>query len=309
MKLPIVFHPAYSPEFDPSHRFPMEKFQLLFNHLKAIGVVDQCQWHTPNKATVEQVALAHDPSYIAAFKNNELSYHAQRRIGLPWSEGVMHRTFLAVGGSILTTELAIKHGMSAHLAGGTHHAHYDEGSGFCIFNDLAICARHALSFPNIERVMIIDADVHQGDGTARILEFDHQIVTVSIHCKQNFPARKAQSDHDIEIEHGTADADYLATIKPQIKYLLTLHDPDFVIYDAGADPHKDDALGLLNLTDDGLFKRDEFILSECAERGIPVACVIGGGYMKDRQRLAEVHSIVHQAALNVFKRHIARDSA
>lgn len=301
MKLPLIYHPGYSPDFDPNHRFPMEKFARLHTRLEQVGLLARCELFQPTPASDEQVALAHDPEYVQHYRENRLSAKAMRRIGLPWSEGVMHRTFLAVGGSLLSTELALQRGLAAHLAGGTHHAHYAEGSGFCIFNDLAICARYALQQPQVERVLIIDTDVHQGDGTARILEGDPQVITASFHCRQNFPARKAQSDWDFELEHQCDDRTYLKLIERQIPYLLDIIEPDFVLYDAGADVHKDDALGLLNLTDDGMYQRDAFVLSECAHRNIPVSCVIGGGYMKDRVRLAEVHSIIHQAAYEVWQ--------
>lgn len=303
MKLPLIYHPGYSPEFDPGHRFPMEKFARLFEHLQATGVIAQCELMQPDAAPEAIIALAHDSDYIRAYRDNQLSAKAMRRIGLPWSEGVMRRTFLAVGGSLLSTEMALQRGLSAHLAGGTHHAHHAEGSGFCIFNDLAICARHALNQPGIERVLIIDTDVHQGDGTARILDGDERAITVSFHCRQNFPVRKAHSDWDIELERQSSDADYLKLIQQQIPYLLDIIEPDLVLYDAGADVHREDALGLLNLTDEGMFERDFFVLSECAHRDIPVSCVIGGGYMKDRKRLAEVHSIIHRAALKVWQEH------
>lgn len=301
MKLPLIYHPGYSPPFDAGHRFPMEKFGLLFEHLQRTGLLDACELHQPEPAQEDIVQLAHDATYVEQYRTNQLSAKAMRRIGLPWSQGVMERTFLAVGGSLLSTQLALETGLAAHLAGGTHHAHYAEGSGFCIFNDLAICARYALTQENIERVLIIDVDVHQGDGTARILADDPHAITVSFHCKQNFPARKAQSDFDFDIEYQTDDEGYLALITKQIPYLLDIMQPDFVLYDAGADTHKDDALGLLNLSSEGHYQRDHFVLSACADRGIPVSCVIGGGYMKDRRKLAEVHSIIHQAAFDVWQ--------
>jgi acetoin utilization deacetylase AcuC-like enzyme len=304
-KLPLVYHPTYSPPFDPKHRFPMEKFTLLFEQIKGTGLLELCDLYEPEPADPKTIGLAHCVDYIQDYRNNALSAKAIRRIGLPWTEAGMKRTFRAVGGSLLTTRLAIEHGLAAHLAGGTHHAHFNEGSGFCIFNDLVICAHFALTFPEIQSVMIIDVDVHQGDGTARMTAENPNITTVSFHCKQNFPARKATSDYDIEIEHGTADEDYLVALKSHVPYLLALHQPDFVIYDAGADVHEEDVLGLLNLTDEGIKQRDTFVLTECAERNIPVSCVIGGGYMKNRQRLAQVHSIVHQSAFNVWQEYFA----
>ncbi|MDX1340837.1 MAG: histone deacetylase [Reinekea sp.] len=301
MKLPLIYHRDYSPAFDPAHRFPMEKFHLLHQHLYDIGLTKQCELFTPTLINDSLLELAHDKDYIERFKTNLLTNKEIRRIGLPWSEALVRRTRLAVGGSVLSMELALERGLSAHLAGGTHHAHRDFGSGFCIFNDLAVCALHALRRDDVERVMIIDLDVHQGDGTANILANEPNAITVSFHCKQNFPARKASSDYDIEIDRHTGDEHYLQLLKSHIPYLLELHQPDLVLYDAGSDPYEHDALGLLNISAEGLEKRDYFVLTECVQRRIPVSCVIGGGYMKDRQHLARIHSIVHQTAAKVWQ--------
>ena len=225
-----------------------------------------------------------------------LATKRQQTLGLPWSEAVARRTVRAVGGSLLAAELALEHGVACHLAGGTHHAHYDHASGFCIFNDLAVTSRYLLESGRVGRVLIFDCDVHQGDGTARILEDIADAVTVSLHCENNFPPLKAQSDWDIPLPKGMGDTDYLRVVNDALNYLLPLYQPDLVLYDAGVDVHKDDALGYLQLTDEGIAARDESVIRHCLGRDIPVVGLIGGGYSKDRAALARRHGILHHSA-------------
>ncbi|OYW88657.1 MAG: histone deacetylase, partial [Pseudomonadales bacterium 32-61-5] len=192
---------------------------------------------------------------------------------------------------------------ACHLAGGTHHAHYDHASGFCIFNDLAIIALSLLESGRAGRVLIFDCDVHQGDGTARILEHVPDAVTVSLHCEKNFPLRKARSDWDIELAPGMGDLEYLKVVNDTLSYLLPLYQPDLVLYDAGVDVHRDDTLGLLNLSDEGLAMRDSTVIDHCLGRDIPLIGVIGGGYDKDRALLARRHAQLHFSAARAWNRH------
>ena len=254
----------------------------------------------PDICPNDLLALAHDRDYIARYMNGELSREDQRRLGLPWSEALARRTVRAVGGSLLTAELALQHGVACHLAGGTHHAHYDHPAGFCIFNDLAVISRYLLEAGRVQRVLIFDCDVHQGDGTARILHDTPEAITVSLHCEQNFPARKAHSDWDIPLPRGMGDTAYLNVVDDTLNYLLPLYQPDLVLYDAGVDVHKDDALGYLQLTDAGVAARDEAVLRHCLGRDIAVMGVIGGGYSKDRVALAKRHGILHHSAARVI---------
>ena len=196
----------------------------------------------------------------------------------------------------------MQHGIACHLAGGTHHAHYDHASGFCIFNDLAVIALHLLESGKAGRVLIFDCDVHQGDGTARILDGIADAVTVSLHCEQNFPTRKAHSDWDIALPKGMGDHDYLKVVNDSLGYLLALYQPDIVLYDAGVDVHRNDALGYLNLSDAGIAARDEAVFDHCLSRDIPVLGVIGGGYDKDRAALARRHGILHHSAARALAR-------
>ncbi|UTW06615.1 histone deacetylase family protein [Pseudomonas benzenivorans] len=303
MRLPLVYHDDYSPPFPAGHRFPMEKFRLLRDHLVDSALVADAELLRPELCPAEVLALAHCPAYIERYLSGELPREDQRRLGLPWSEALARRTVRAVGGSLLTAELALTHGLACHLAGGTHHAHYDHPAGFCIFNDLAVIARYLLAAGKAQCVLIFDCDVHQGDGTARLLADCPEAITVSLHCEQNFPARKARSDWDIPLPRGMGDADYLKVADDALNYLLPLYQPDIVLYDAGVDVHRDDALGYLQLTDQGLAARDEAVLRHCLGRDIPVMGVIGGGYDQDRAALARRHGILHHSAASVWAEH------
>ncbi len=298
--MPLIYHEDYSPTFPAEHRFPMDKFRLLRDHLVATGLTRDHDLLRPQLCPVDILALAHDRSYIERYMNAELSREDQRRLGLPWSEALARRTVRAVGGSLLTAQMALRHGLACHLAGGTHHAHYDYPAGFCIFNDLAVISHYLLEAGQVSRVLIFDCDVHQGDGTARILEHTADAITVSLHCEKNFPARKAQSDWDIPLAMGLNDSQYLQVVDEALDYLLPLYQPDLVLYDAGVDVHQHDALGYLKLTDAGIAARDEAVIRHCLKRAIPVMGVIGGGYSKDREALAARHGILHHSAQRLW---------
>ena len=303
MSLPLVFHDDYSPPLPPGHRFPMEKFRLLRDHLVESGLTTDEALLRPELCPTDVLALAHDRAYVERYCSGDMSREELRRLGLPWSPQLAQRTVRAVGGSLLAADLALRHGLACHLAGGTHHAHYDHASGFCIFNDLAVIALSLLESGRVGRVLIFDCDVHQGDGTARILEHIADAVTVSLHCEKNFPTRKARSDWDIGLATGLGDADYLKVVDDTLSYLLPLYQPDLVLYDAGVDVHRDDALGLLNLSDEGLAMRDSAVIEHCLGRDIPVVGVIGGGYDKDRALLARRHAQLHFSAAQAWRRH------
>jgi acetoin utilization deacetylase AcuC-like enzyme len=278
----------------------MEKFRLLHTHLVECGLATASNVYRPELPAPELLALAHDPAYVERYMSGALSYAEQRQLGLPWSEALARRTVRAVGGSLLTLELALQHGLACHLAGGTHHAHRDFPAGFCIFNDLAIMALYLLDSGKAGRVLIFDCDVHQGDGTARILEHIPDAITVSLHCQTNYPAHKAHSDWDIALPKGMGDAQYLQVVDDALNYLLPLYQPDVVLYDAGVDVHVNDALGYLMLTDEGIAARDKCVMRHCLGRDIPVVGVIGGGYDKNRALLARRHGILHHSAAKVW---------
>jgi acetoin utilization deacetylase AcuC-like enzyme len=300
MDLPLVYHPDYVVPLPPGHRFPMSKFGQLYHTLLADGVAHVSQFHQPELPPSDWIERVHTSEYVQQYRNGTLDPKAQRRIGLPWSPALVHRTCMAVGGTILTARLALEHGLACNTAGGTHHAFPSYGSGFCIFNDLAIAARTLLHLGLVQKVLIVDLDVHQGDGTALIFQDDPSVFTFSMHCEANFPGTKQHSDLDVPLPQGMEDDDYLQTLAQYLPDLLTQVNPDLVLYDAGVDVHLSDRLGKLALSDRGVFCREMQVLSTCAAQGYPVACVIGGGYADDLNALVYRHSLVHRAATNVY---------
>jgi acetoin utilization deacetylase AcuC-like enzyme len=303
MDLPIVYHRDYVVSLPDGHRFPMPKFRQLYETLIADQVAHPSQFHTPELPLKETIELVHTPEYVQAYYEGTLDAKAQRRIGLPWSPALVNRTCIAVGGTILTARLALECGLACNTAGGTHHAFPSYGSGFCIFNDLAIAARVLLSKGVVKKILIIDLDVHQGDGTAFIFQGDSRVFTFSMHCAINFPGTKQKSDLDVSLPEGMEDDDYLQTLGNYLPDLLAEINPDLILYDAGVDVHISDRLGKLALSDRGVFCREMQVLSTCVSRGYPVACVIGGGYADDMKALVYRHSLVHRAASDVYRQY------
>ncbi len=310
--LPVVYHPHYVTPLPDGHRFPMPKFGLIRDELVACGVVEADIIACPQApASRPLLGAVHDKGYVDAFCEGRLDPEAMRRIGLPWSPGLVTRTRTAVAGTLLTARLALDPagpGVACNTAGGTHHAHRSFGSGFCIFNDLAVTAQMLLNQGEVDQVLVIDLDVHQGDGTAAIFTDEPRVFTFSMHCGDNFPLRKVPGDLDVALPRGMGDLAYLDLLRgtshghksPEgfggIAGLITRVEPDLVLYDAGVDVHRDDRLGYLDLTDAGVWQRDHHVIQTCQSLGVPVACVIGGGYDRDVPRLARRHAILHHAA-------------
>ena len=293
--IPLVSSPLYSYPFPHRHRFPMQKFGLLREYLDEQGLINN-NLHRPGRARRDLLELAHCSKYLDNFINGELSDKAIRRLGLPWSEGLVTRTLISPNGTFLTAQLALKHGIASHLAGGTHHAHADFGSGYCALNDLAVTALALLAQEKVSRVLIFDCDVHQGDGTASILADEPNAITVSVHCEKNFPARKQYSDLDLALPPGLGDEEYLTAVLDCLNNVLDAFQPDFVLYDAGVDIYEHDPLGLLNVSEEGIRQRDREVIDEILRRNIPLASVIGGGYDRDQKALAKRHAIVVEEA-------------
>ena len=294
-RLPLVYHPNYSFSFDPKHRFVMSKFANLFNEVKSMGLIGD-NLVQPELGSPTPLELVHCEDYIWDLWRNQLDDKAMRRIGLPWSEQLMARTFTAPLGTLKTAELALEHGVACHLAGGTHHAHYDFGSGYCMVNDLAFTSTTLIQQGKVNNVLIFDLDVHQGDGTAAMLKHNPYVFTCSIHCEKNFPFRKHDSDLDIGLENHLEDTAYLNIVQETLTGLIEDLNPDLVLYDAGVDVWEQDTLGKLNISWQGLEKRDALVLTTCQSKGVPVTTVIGGGYDKDHLRLAKRHAIVVKQA-------------
>ena len=274
----------------------MAKFKMLHDLLLDRGLISPTQIQQPLSVARRDLELVHDRDYHVAFSNDGLNRAEQRRIGLPATRPLVQRTWLAVGGTLLTARLALRYGLASHLAGGTHHAHPGFGSGFCIFNDCAVAARVLLAQGAVHQLMMVDLDVHQGDGTAACFAADPRVFTLSVHAASNFPLRKVASDLDIALNDGTTDEDYLIAIGDRLPGVLDQIRPELVFYNAGVDPHRNDRLGRLDLSDHGLLMRDRLVLDACLRRGIPVATVIGGGY-DALIPLVSRHSLVFRAAL------------
>lgn len=283
------------------HRFPMDKFSRLAALLEREGLPGPEGFHRPELVDIETLLLVHTEDYVRGVIEESLPADVVRRIGMPNSQSVATRARAATGGTLLTARLALERGIACNTAGGSHHAWAESGAGFCVFNDVAVAARRLLAEGAIGKALVVDLDVHQGDGTARIFEDDPSVFTFSMHAEKNFPARKAVSDLDIDLPDGTGDAVYLAKLAEILPALLERETPDLVFFNAGVDPHADDKLGRLSLSDDGLARREAFVLGCCLERDIPVAGVIGGGYDADMDRLAHRHAILHRAAREAAK--------
>ncbi|MEL0637031.1 histone deacetylase [Marinomonas sp. TI.3.20] len=299
--LPLVFHSNYSIPFPAGHRFPMHKFRLLAETLRELGILTDENEHQPAPLSLTTLMQAHDKGYVQRFIRGELTAQEIKNIGLPWSEWLVERTLRAVSGTILTSELALQHGLACHLAGGTHHAHPSHGAGFCIFNDLAVAALALVNSGKAKKILILDCDVHQGDGTVAFFQDRTDIIPVSWHCEENYPSVKQTKGINIAIPKGADDECYLSILQNTLPSLLAEYQPDFIFYDAGVDVHKDDRLGYVNLTDSGVLARDRYMIGTCIEQGLPVACVIGGGYDRQEERVAWRHSLLHQAAAQVWE--------
>jgi acetoin utilization deacetylase AcuC-like enzyme len=271
------------------HRFPMEKYSRLRAALLASGEFGPADFHLPHAASDEELARAHDPAYIRAVSHGELEKTAEKQIGFPWSEGMVERSRRSAGATICACRATLEDGAAANLAGGTHHAFRDRGEGFCVFNDAAVAARAMQAEGRVKQVLIVDCDVHQGNGTASILRGDESIFTFSIHGARNFPFAKEQSDLDIELPDGCTDDAYLLQLEHGLDTAFDLARPDLVIYLAGADPYRDDRLGRLALSFEGLAARDRMVFEKSRVHGTPVAIAMAGGYARQIDDTVTIH--------------------
>lgn len=291
---PIAFHPAYEASLPAGHRFPMRKYGLLAETLIAKGLAP-LGFVTPEPATADLLVRAHSPAYVEAVLTCTVPPAIERAIGLPVDDAVVRRSRSSVGGTLLAARLALAEGLAGSAAGGSHHARRSQGAGFCVLNDVAVAARALQADGLVRRALVVDLDVHQGDGTADCLSLCPDLFTLSIHCENNYPAQKIAGDLDIGLADRLGDADYLAVLRARLPQLLDTLAPDLVFYNAGVDPHRDDRLGRLCLTDEGLLARDRFVVAEARARGIPLVAVIGGGYATDVEALAQRHALVFEA--------------
>jgi acetoin utilization deacetylase AcuC-like enzyme len=243
----------------------------------------------------EVVELAHDREYVSAFLDGTLSPQAIRRIGFPWSEGLVRRTLASVGGTLAATREALANGWGGNLAGGTHHAFRGEGSGFCVFNDIAVAVRWLQANGKAKRIAIVDLDVHQGDGTAQIFQDNPEVLTLSMHCEVNFPFRKQQSRIDVSLAEGTGEEEYLRSLEQVLPRVFEF-EPEVIFYQAGVDVLGSDTLGKLKLTPPGVKRRDEFVIAAVKRSGVPLVITIGGGYSKPIELTAQAHAETFRVA-------------
>ena len=299
-KLNVVYNDNYDIPLPEGHRFVGTKFSDLYNFIKNSNLYTNLTIHQSKSAPINDVQVVHNRDYVMSVKEGNLSRDQERRINLPWSEKLAKRSFLAIQGTLQTSQLALDYGIACHLAGGTHHALKDCGSGFCVFNDLAYASITLLNQEKINKILILDLDVHQGDGTASICENIDNIFTCSIHCKNNFPFDKKNSNLDVPIDDEVNDVKYINILTKTLDQIESNFTPDIVFYDAGVDVHSNDDLGNLNLTDDGIKKRDEIVCEYFKEKKIPLCTVIGGGYSKNRQELASRHFSIFETVSKTY---------
>ena len=278
----------------------MDKYRLLRERLQASGVFQEDDFLTPPAATFAELTRAHAPDYVLRVERGELTKQEIRVIGFPWSLEMVERSKRSSGATLAACRTALKDGASANLAGGTHHAFYDRGEGYCVFNDAAIAARTLVAESILERVLIVDCDVHQGNGTASILSNEAHIFTFSIHGANNFPFRKETSDLDIELADGTGDIAYEQALARGLHQSFATNSPQLVIYLAGADPFEDDKLGKLKLTKAGLKHRDEIVFEYCRARRVPIAIAMAGGYARNIYDTVEIHANTIVAARRIY---------
>jgi acetoin utilization deacetylase AcuC-like enzyme len=296
MSLQIVHHPEYDAGFPADHRFPMGKYLELMVALRSRGLAGDGSLHVPEPLPAAALALAHERSYVDQVISCTVPRAIEREIGFAVGERVSRRAQLAAAGTLLAAMLAMVRGIACNTAGGSHHARRSQGAGFCTFNDVAVATSVLLAERRAGSVLVVDLDVHQGDGTADILAAEPRAFTFSMHAQRNFPVRKVRSSLDVGLPDGTGDDAYLEQLAEVLPQLTARCSPDIVFYNAGVDPHREDRLGRLALTDDGLRRRDTAVISFFRERDIAVCGVIGGGYSSDVAALAARHAILFEVA-------------
>jgi acetoin utilization deacetylase AcuC-like enzyme len=283
------------------HRFPMDKYRRLRERVSARGDDDL---RVPDAATDTELVRVHDPAYVKRVAAGSLSYEEIRRIGFPWSPGLVERSRRSVGGTIGAARAALEDGVAANLAGGTHHAFADRGEGFCVFNDVAVAARALQAEGRARRVVVLDLDVHQGNGTASIFSADDSVFTLSVHGANNFPFRKVPGDLDVELPDGAGDDVFLEAVHGAVRTALD-HGAEIAFYVAGADPFEGDRLGRLSVTKAGMAERDRTVFDLCEAAGTPVAVVMSGGYARDVNDTVDIHEATVRAASRRTRRRVA----
>ena len=297
MNLPVVNHKDYFAKIGDDHKFPIEKFGELANYLIKKKIVKK--FHEPYPCSDETLKRAHSEDYIKNVKNKTLDKNSIKKIGFPLVDSVVQRSLVATGGTVLASKLAIKYGLTCNTAGGSHHANFDGGAGYCVFNDVAVAAQYLLDRGLAGRILIVDLDVHQGNGNADIFKENRNVFTFSMHSKSNYPAKKSISDLDVELNDNIEDKEYIKILKHYLDQ-LNQENFDYVFYIAGVDIHFNDRLGKLKISDDGIKERDELVTENFFSKGIPLCGVLGGGYNKDFIKLVELHASLHKSCAKLL---------
>ena len=297
-----VFHcDKYEMPLPASHRFPSAKYRLLREKLLELKLVAPADLHEAGLAPVAAILRAHSPGYVEAVLRGRLEAKHLRQIGFPWSEELVARTLASVGGTVLAARAALRDGVAGNLAGGTHHAFRDRGEGFCVFNDHAVAIRTLQAEGAIARAVVVDLDVHQGNGTAALFAGDDSVFTFSMHGAKNFPFHKERSSRDVELPDGCGDADYLEALAQHLPEVLEAAGADLMLFQAGVDPLAGDLLGRLSLSHGGLRARDRMVLEAAWTRGLPVVLTLGGGYAKPIERSVDAHAGTYAVAREVCR--------
>ena len=297
MHLPVINHEDYFAKIGEDHKFPINKFSALANYLIDQKIVKD--FHKPYPCSDQTLKRAHSETYINEIKNKTLDKEGVKKIGFPLIDSVVQRSLVATGGTVLASKLAVDFGLACNTAGGSHHANFESGAGYCIFNDVAVAAHYLLNRGLAGRILIVDLDVHQGNGNSDIFKDNSNVFTFSMHSKSNYPAKKSTSDLDVELDDNLEDTQYIKILK---FYLNQLNEEnfDFVFYIAGVDIHFNDRLGKLKISDDGIRERDEIVTENFFSKGVPLCGVLGGGYNKDFNKLVELHSILYKSCAKLI---------
>lgn len=298
--LKIAYHPIYRYPLPEGHRFPMEKYELLPQQLLHEGTCSSSNFFEPTRPNDKHILAVHDPEYFYDLLNITLNQRAARKIGFPLSEVLIERERIIADGTIKATEYALTNGIAMNIAGGTHHAYTNRGEAFCMFNDQAVGARYLQSKKLAKKILIVDLDVHQGNGTAEIFKNDDSVFTFSMHGRNNYPFKKEQSDLDISLENDINNYTYLSILKETLPRLIDEQQPDFIYYLCGVDVIASDKLGKLGLTIEGCKHRDYYVLETCKNNNIPVMCSMGGGYSPDIKTIVDAHANTFRLAQNIF---------
>tara|TARA_Y100000816_G_scaffold281034_1_gene255113 strand:+ start:60 stop:953 length:894 start_codon:yes stop_codon:yes gene_type:complete len=297
MDLPVVNHKDYFAKIGDDHKFPIYKFGDLAKFLLDKKIIKK--FYSPYPCSDETLKRAHSEKYINDIKNKTLNKNGIKKIGFPLVDSVIQRSLVATGGTVLASKLAINYGIACNTAGGSHHANFDSGAGYCVFNDVAVASQYLLNKTKIKKILILDLDVHQGNGNSDIFRDNKNVFTFSMHSKSNYPAKKSVSDLDIELEDNIEDQKYLELLKDNLNQLNN-ENFDFVFYIAGVDIHYDDRLGKLKISDDGIKQRDEIVTQNFFSKKVPLCGVLGGGYNHDPKKLVELHSFLHSSCAKLI---------